>query len=523
TQMRAAFVAGHGEGDGGIGHREPRHRIDGGVALGARRFQEFEPRRRRKEQVAHLDPRAGIGGGGFDRALVAALDQQPDRVATAPPRDDGEARHRADRRQRLAAKAERADVEKIIVGQFRGAVPLDRQRQFVGRHAAAVVRDRNQRLAAVAQRDIDMGGAGVDGVLHQFLHRRGRTLDHFARGDAIDDDRRHLADGHAALCPGAGCAAKVARHDRQFRYRRPHDQRARRHIRFRPVDSRQSVLVEQLGRRARHPRDFPARGAELLSLAGRDGGAGAVCDSAVAGSVAPRPAHWRLFAFLGASGIAWPQCITYIGLNYTTAVNGSLLTAGNPFMMVLLAWLIDGQVATGRQLSGMMLSFLGVMVIVAHGSLTTLMQFHFNPGDLLIVVSIPLWCAYSIVLRRRPREMDGLAFLFVLTPIGLLSLAPALVYEGHFVRAPQWSWSTLLAVIYIGVTASAAAYMLWNRGVELLGPSRAAFSLPFQPMFASLLAVMLLGEEFHAYNAIGFVVIVAGWYLSSGLKLRGAS
>ena len=233
--------------------------------------------------------------------------------------------------------------------------------------------------------------------------------------------------------------------------------------------------------------------------------------------------HWKLFAFLGASGIAWPQCITYIGLNYTTAVNGSLLTAGNPFMMVLLAWLIDGQVATSRQLGGMVLSFLGVVIIVAHGSLATLMQFQFNPGDLLIVVSIPLWCAYSIILRRRPREMDGLAFLFVLTPIGLVSLAPAVAYEGIFVRAPHWSWSTLLAVIYVGVTASAAAYMLWNRGVELLGPSRAAFSLPFQPMFASLLAVLLLGEEFHAYNAVGFVVIVAGWYLSSGLKLRGAA
>jgi drug/metabolite transporter (DMT)-like permease len=232
--------------------------------------------------------------------------------------------------------------------------------------------------------------------------------------------------------------------------------------------------------------------------------------------------HWKLFAFLGASGIAWPQCITYIGLNYTTAVNGSLLTAGNPFMMVLMAWLIDRQVATRRQLAGMVLSFLGVVVIVAHGSFATLMQFHFNPGDLLIVVSIPLWCAYSIVLRRRPRGMDGLAFLFVLTPIGLLSLAPALAYEGIFVRVPHWSWSTLLAVIYVGVTASAAAYMLWNRGVELLGPSRAAFTLPFQPMFASLLAVLLLGEEFHAYNAIGFVVIVCGWYLSSGLRLRPA-
>ena len=230
--------------------------------------------------------------------------------------------------------------------------------------------------------------------------------------------------------------------------------------------------------------------------------------------------HWQLFAVLGACGIAWPQCITYIGLNYTTAVNGSLLTAGNPFMMVLMAWLIDRQVATARQFAGMILSFLGVVVIVAHGSFATLMEFHFNPGDLLIVLSIPIWCAYSVLLRRRPRDMDGMSFLFVLTPIGLISLAPALAYEGLYVRAPHWSWSTVLVVIYVGVTASAAAYMLWNRGVELVGPSRAAFTLPFQPLFASLLAMLLLGEAFHAYDAVGFAVIIAGWYLSSGLRLR---
>ena len=233
--------------------------------------------------------------------------------------------------------------------------------------------------------------------------------------------------------------------------------------------------------------------------------------------------HWKLFAVLGATGIAWPQCITYIGLNYTTAVNGSLLTAGNPFMMVLMAWLFDGQVATPRQFLGMTLSFLGVVVIVSHGSLATLMQFHFNPGDLLIVLSIPIWCAYSVLLRRRPRDMDGMAFLFVLTPIGLISLAPALAYEAAFVRSPHWSWEILLTVVYVGVTASAGAYMLWNRGVELVGPSRAAFTLPFQPLFASLLAVLLLGEEFHAYNAVGFAVIICGWYLSSGLKLRAPS
>jgi drug/metabolite transporter (DMT)-like permease len=230
--------------------------------------------------------------------------------------------------------------------------------------------------------------------------------------------------------------------------------------------------------------------------------------------------RWRFFLLLGATGIAIPQCITYIGLNYTTAVNGSLLTAGNPFVMVLFAWLFDRQVTTPRQLIGLTLSFLGVVSVVAHGSLQTLLEFRFNPGDLLVVLSIPIWCVYSVLLRRRPREIDGLGFLFLLVPIGLVTLAPAFAFEEIFIRTPQWSWPVAATVIYIGISASAGSYMLWNRGVELIGANRAAFTNPFQPMFATALAILLLGEEFHLYHAIGFAVIISGWYLTSGLRLR---
>jgi drug/metabolite transporter (DMT)-like permease len=234
--------------------------------------------------------------------------------------------------------------------------------------------------------------------------------------------------------------------------------------------------------------------------------------------------HRKLFLILGATGIAVPQCIVYIGLNYTTAVNGSLLTAGNPFVMVLTAWLLAGETATWRQFLGMALSFLGVLVIVAHGSLASLAEFHFNPGDLLIVLSIPIWCVYTVLLRRRPREIDGLAFLFLLIPVGLATLSPAYVYEAAVVRTPAWSWQLAGLLLYIGLTASAGSYLLWNRGVELVGPNRAAFTNPFQPIFAATLAILLLGEAFHAFHALGFALIIVGWYLTSGLKLRrGAS
>ena len=233
--------------------------------------------------------------------------------------------------------------------------------------------------------------------------------------------------------------------------------------------------------------------------------------------------NWKFLVLLGATGIAVPQCIVYIGLNYTTAVNGSMLNAAIPFMMVLVSWLFDRQMATRRQFLGMALSVAGVLLIVARGDLASLRDFRFNPGDLLVLLSMPIWCVYSVLLRRRPRDIDGLAFLFVLIPIGLMTLLPAYLYETAFVRSPVWNWETLLLVLYAGIAPSAGSYILWNRGVEMIGPNRAAFTNPFQPMFAAILAILILGEPFHPFHAVGFIVIIAGWYLTSGLRLRAGT
>ena len=69
-------------------------------------------------------------------------------------------------------------------------VALDRQRQFIRRHAGAVVDDRDQPLAAFLDGDVDARGPGIDRVLDQLLDRRCRALDDLARGDAVDENRR---------------------------------------------------------------------------------------------------------------------------------------------------------------------------------------------------------------------------------------------------------------------------------------------------------------------------------------------
>jgi len=71
-----------------------------------------------------------------------------------------------------------------------------RQGQLVAGDAAPVVAHPQQPQSALLDLDLDLPGAGVDGVLDQFLDRRGGPLDDLAGGDLVDELRRQGADGH---------------------------------------------------------------------------------------------------------------------------------------------------------------------------------------------------------------------------------------------------------------------------------------------------------------------------------------
>jgi hypothetical protein len=172
------------------------------TALGARRFQEFEAGRRRVEKIAHLDARALAERRRLHGGFHPAFDPDgPSVVAAALAAGDAEATDGADRGQRFAAEAEMIDAQEMVVGKLRGAMALDRQRELVAVHADAVVADDHEALPALLQRHVDARRTGIDRILDQLFQRRGRTLDHLAGGDAIDEGFRQKANRHAAIVP----------------------------------------------------------------------------------------------------------------------------------------------------------------------------------------------------------------------------------------------------------------------------------------------------------------------------------
>ncbi len=69
-----ALARGQREADLRVRHGESLHHLGDRHVLGALGFQELQARRHAREEIAHLDARAGIAGAGFNGALRAAVD-----------------------------------------------------------------------------------------------------------------------------------------------------------------------------------------------------------------------------------------------------------------------------------------------------------------------------------------------------------------------------------------------------------------------------------------------------------------
>ena len=193
----SADIARKGEARRGMAERQALDDVGDRLRFAPVGFEELEPRRRRSEQVARLDPRADSPGAGLDRALRPVLDDEPQaRRSALRPGADLQPGDGGDRGQRLAAEAEGGDRSQVAVGDFRGRMPLDREREVGFVHAAPVVGHADEAPAARLDRDLDRPRAGVESVLDQFLGGRGRPLDHLAGGDAIDEQGIEAANSH---------------------------------------------------------------------------------------------------------------------------------------------------------------------------------------------------------------------------------------------------------------------------------------------------------------------------------------
>src|SRR5262245_28393719 len=108
---------------------------------------------------------------------------------------DGQSSDGADGGERLAAEAQRGDIEEVLVAELGGGVSLHGEGQVGCAHALAVVADANEGKPTGGGHHLDLPRAGVERVLHEFLGHTGGAFDHLTGRNAVDRLGAQLADG----------------------------------------------------------------------------------------------------------------------------------------------------------------------------------------------------------------------------------------------------------------------------------------------------------------------------------------
>ena len=110
----------------------------------------------------------------------------------------------------------------------------------------------------------------------------------------------------------------------------------------------------------------------------------------------------RWILLMGGCGMSIFNALFYIAAHSTTAVNLGIIQSTMPGMILLGSFFLFGSRINLVQITGLVLTLIGVSVIITQGSMENLLLLSFNIGDLLMLLACLFYSSYTIGLKNRP-------------------------------------------------------------------------------------------------------------------------
>jgi drug/metabolite transporter (DMT)-like permease len=229
--------------------------------------------------------------------------------------------------------------------------------------------------------------------------------------------------------------------------------------------------------------------------------------------------RWLLILVLGVLSAGAYNTLLYMALATSTAINVTLLGASLPIVMAVIARFWLGERLKPRQVGGILLSALGVVLVVSRGELGVLMRFQLHDGDLLMFAATLCWAVYSVLLRRHPTGLKPFSMLAAQIGAGLMVLTPIFLLNASGGASFPVTPVTLGVLAYTAICPAILAFYFWNRGIAAVGPSIAGVYVNLVPILTAFMAVGLLGEDFAWYHFLGLMLIMGGICIVTGLPI----
>ncbi|MDM5337505.1 DMT family transporter [Fictibacillus enclensis] len=228
----------------------------------------------------------------------------------------------------------------------------------------------------------------------------------------------------------------------------------------------------------------------------------------------PKAAIIPIF-LMGMTGVVLFNVFQFVALHETTATNAGLISTLNAISIAVFSSVFLKERLNKLQFLAMLLSLSGVLLVLTKGELHSLLSLTFNRGDLWMVGAVCIWGIYSVFSKWATMKASPLICTLYSGVFGLIILLP--FNAGDF-TVTEWNASFTVSLLYTGVVSTVLCMLFWNIGVQKLGAGASGIFLNFNPVFTSVLAYFLLGEQLTWIQGAGSLLVIGGCLLFSLVK-----
>jgi drug/metabolite transporter (DMT)-like permease len=214
-------------------------------------------------------------------------------------------------------------------------------------------------------------------------------------------------------------------------------------------------------------------------------------------------------------GITIFNTLIYFAGHTTTAVNLSLISITFPVFIIILSRIFFGERITVNKGIGIILVATGVVLLITKGTLSRLLSISFAMGDVWMLVAAIIFAVYTILLKGKPKGLSIWAFQLSTFILGLIFLFPFFVWEYATVSSVAFDTKTVVSIFYVGIFASLTAFVLWNKAIAVVGPSKAGMIYYTLPLFSGFLAHLFLQEDIGIIHFYCVLLIVSGIFTAN--------
>lgn len=202
------------------------------------------------------------------------------------------------------------------------------------------------------------------------------------------------------------------------------------------------------------------------------------------------------------------QFLFFYGISRTTASNAALLYTTTPVVVLILSRMILKEPVTWKKVIGVVVALIGVsFVIFEDGFYLNSSHTH---GNLIIVVAVFAWALFTIYGKPMIMKYGALYVTCLTLILGMVLYFPFGLLFGNGISLPSLTLFHWEGLLYLGIGTSFLGYFLWYYALGRMEASKVAIFSNAQPFFATILAVIFLGQDVSATFVVGGFITICG-------------